>query len=190
MTFSDVRKLAIEIEHLIRQSEVRELPRKPGAEITDYRRQKKELSHRLLNAKIQRFSEIARTLFRSTTTPEEKKLLDKIAPLLSNVSPSADVLHFREVLRSIIALIPETLDEKKKDEEFQLPRNMPAEINEEVCADFHELKTCYASGAYRSSVILCGRILEAALHRKYFDVTGNDLLEKAPGIGLGNLIAK
>ncbi len=39
-------------------------------------------------------------------------------------------------------------------------------------------------------MILCGRVLETALHRKYFDATGNDLLEKAPGTGLGNLIAK
>jgi hypothetical protein len=28
------------------------------------------------------------------------------------------------------------------------------------------------------------------LHRKYFDVTKNDLLEKSPGMGLGNLVAK
>jgi hypothetical protein len=32
--------------------------------------------------------------------------------------------------------------------------------------------------------------LETALHRKYYEATGNDLLEKAPGIGLGSLIAK
>ena len=37
---------------------------------------------------------------------------------------------------------------------------------------------------------MCGRILETCLHRKYFDVTGFDVLEKSPGIGLGNLIAK
>jgi len=43
---------------------------------------------------------------------------------------------------------------------------------------------------YRSAIILCGRIMETALHRKYYDATGQDLLEKAPGTGLGNLIAK
>ncbi len=32
--------------------------------------------------------------------------------------------------------------------------------------------------------------METALHRKYFDATGQDILEKNPGIGLGNLIAK
>ena len=37
---------------------------------------------------------------------------------------------------------------------------------------------------------MCGRILEVALHRKYYEVTQNDALEKSPGIGLGNLIAK
>ncbi|HLC66504.1 MAG TPA: hypothetical protein VJK52_02585, partial [Candidatus Nanoarchaeia archaeon] len=38
--------------------------------------------------------------------------------------------------------------------------------------------------------VLCGRILETALHRKYYEATGQDILEKSPGIGLGNLIAK
>ena len=33
-------------------------------------------------------------------------------------------------------------------------------------------------------------MLEIALHRKYYELTKNDLLEKSPGIGLGNIIAK
>jgi hypothetical protein len=32
--------------------------------------------------------------------------------------------------------------------------------------------------------------LEVGLHRKYFDVTGHDILEKSPGIGLGKVVAK
>ena len=60
----------------------------------------------------------------------------------------------------------------------------------DVEADLNELQKCYDAGCYRSAVILCGRLLETALHRVYFDCTGNDLLEKSPGIGLGNLIAK
>ncbi|MDP6293945.1 MAG: DUF4145 domain-containing protein [Candidatus Woesearchaeota archaeon] len=63
-------------------------------------------------------------------------------------------------------------------------------ISEQVEADKAEIDICFNHGAYRSAVILCGRVLEAALHRKYFEATGKDLLEKAPGMGLGNLIGK
>lgn len=70
-----------------------------------------------------------------------------------------------------------------------LPR-FPFEIKEEIEADIHEAQTCYSANAYRACIILCGRILETALLRKYFDVTGRDLLETAPGIGLGKTIAK
>lgn len=66
----------------------------------------------------------------------------------------------------------------------------PEEIKSELCADADELEKCMNAGCFRSAVILCGRILETALHRKYFEMTNNDLLEKAPGIGLGNVIAK
>lgn len=64
------------------------------------------------------------------------------------------------------------------------------DIKDEVEADLKELSKCYASGCYRSVVMICGRILETVLHRKYYEITGNDALEKSPGIGLGKLIAK
>ncbi len=52
------------------------------------------------------------------------------------------------------------------------------------------MRKCFENGLYRSSVIMCGRILETALHRKYYEITGVDILEKNPGIGLGTLVAK
>ncbi|MBU0461498.1 MAG: DUF4145 domain-containing protein [Nanoarchaeota archaeon] len=67
---------------------------------------------------------------------------------------------------------------------------LPDDIRDEVTADTEEIKKCFDSGCYRSCIILCGRVLETALHRKYFEATGNDLLEKSPGIGLGNLVGK
>ncbi len=67
---------------------------------------------------------------------------------------------------------------------------LPPEITEEVEADIQEMRKCYDSNCFRSAVIICGRILETALHRKYFEATGIDALEKSPGIGLGKLIAK
>jgi hypothetical protein len=60
----------------------------------------------------------------------------------------------------------------------------------EVHADLKEIEQCFQAGCYRSCTILCGRILETVLHRKYYEVTGKDILETSPGIGLGSLIAK
>jgi hypothetical protein len=67
---------------------------------------------------------------------------------------------------------------------------IPPDIKADVMADISELEKCYATECYRSAAILCGRILETALHRKYYETTGLDVLEKNPGIGLGTLIAK
>lgn len=72
---------------------------------------------------------------------------------------------------------------------FAIP-NLHPDIKDEILADLQELNRCYSARCYRSTVIICGRILETVLHRKYYEVTGNDALEKTPGIGLGNLIAK
>lgn len=69
-------------------------------------------------------------------------------------------------------------------------RKLPDEVREEVKADLDELDKCMKHGCYRSSVVLCGRIIEVCLHAKYYKVTGFDILEKNPGIGLGTLIAK
>ncbi|MAG52687.1 MAG: hypothetical protein CMH62_01860 [Nanoarchaeota archaeon] len=73
---------------------------------------------------------------------------------------------------------------------FKLTSNLPKEIKDDMESDFKELEKCFSYDCYRSSVILCGRILETALHRKYYELSGNDLLEKSPGIGLGKIIAK
>lgn len=73
---------------------------------------------------------------------------------------------------------------------INVPASIPTDIKSEVSLDITELENAFNAGCYRASIILCGRILETCLHRKYFEATGNDLLEKSPGIGLGNLIAK
>ena len=69
-------------------------------------------------------------------------------------------------------------------------RGIPLDIKADVEADLDELDKCFKAGCLRSAVILCGRLLETALHRKYYESTGVDLLEKSPGIGLGKIIAK
>ena len=67
---------------------------------------------------------------------------------------------------------------------------LPEEIKDSVAADLNEIRKCFEAEAYRSCVVLCGRILETSLQRKYYEVTGIDLSETSPGIGLGKLIAK
>ncbi len=85
------------------------------------------------------------------------------------------------------------LTQKLRIEETQkisIPASIPSDVFGDIEADINEIQKCMAAGCHRSVAILCGRILEVLLHRKYFEITQNDLLEKSPGIGLGNLIAK
>ena len=64
------------------------------------------------------------------------------------------------------------------------------DVKEEMKADIEEMQKCFENECYRSAIILAGRVLEIALHRKYYEMTGQDILEKSPGIGLGKLVAK
>ena len=78
---------------------------------------------------------------------------------------------------------------KKETLQLGIPA-IPIDVRDDVAADIREIEKTFSSGCYRASTILCGRILETCLHRKYYDATGQDILEKNPGIGLGKLIAK
>tara|TARA_Y100000310_G_C20681537_1_gene816241 strand:- start:1772 stop:2518 length:747 start_codon:yes stop_codon:yes gene_type:complete len=104
---------------------------------------------------------------------------------------SKDLNKLDKTLKKIIS-ITKQLSFPKQDLErtFNIPTNLPIEISSDIKADITELNKCFNNNCYRSAIILCGRLLETALHRKYYEVTNNDLLEKSPGIGLGNIIAK
>lgn len=102
-----------------------------------------------------------------------------------------DLNMLDKTVEKIINLTKQLNSPKKELEKtFSTPTNIPEEIKEDIKADINELNKCFNNSCYRSSIILCGRLLETALHRKYYEVTNNDLLEKSPGIGLGNIIAK
>tara|TARA_Y100000034_G_scaffold29323_2_gene35335 strand:- start:2949 stop:3665 length:717 start_codon:yes stop_codon:yes gene_type:complete len=73
---------------------------------------------------------------------------------------------------------------------FIKPNNIPDAVQHEILEDIDELNRCYSSVCYRSAIILCGRILETCLFRKYYELTKKDLLATSPNIGLGKLIAK
>ncbi|MAF51197.1 MAG: hypothetical protein CMH64_03840 [Nanoarchaeota archaeon] len=86
--------------------------------------------------------------------------------------------------------LTKTIKTKTKTLTFSPPLELPLEIKDDILEDINELERCFNYSCFRSSIILCGRLLEISLHRKYYEITKNDLLEKSPGIGLGKIIAK
>ena len=117
---------------------------------------------------------------------------DKLNELIEAVPEidTNDIEKLKKVVAKIDLLIKQIEFPSEKEKLVYIPSKLPVDIKAEITADLNELEKCYSNKCYRSAVILCGRVLEIALHRKYFEVTGNDALEKSPGIGLGNLIAK
>lgn len=102
-----------------------------------------------------------------------------------------DLGKLDNMVKKMISLTKQlNFPKKELEKTFSMPGNIPVDIRTDIKADIEELNKCFNNGCYRSSVILCGRLLETALHRKYYEVTKNDLLEKSPGIGLGSIIAK
>jgi len=110
----------------------------------------------------------------------------ELMPDLDNKDPD----KLKKIIDKIEFIYKQLNIPKEIPNNIRIPQNIPSEIKAELAADIREMNKCFASQCYRSAVIMCGRILETALFRKYFDTTGQDLLEKAPGTGLGNLIAK
>ena len=106
---------------------------------------------------------------------------------LSETDPG-DVVSVKAVAEKLAERLPEL--KQASSLKLMAPSSIPPEIRSDVLADISEISRCFEAECYRSAVILCGRVLEVGLHRKYYEATGHDALEKSPGIGLGNLIAK
>ncbi len=167
----------------------------------DFKRKEQEYYQKEIGSGIKRIKDMLSTL---PNYGKETLFTDKIKSLLSNLEIIADInkinqkslegailsLNKLSELLEIIPGINNKQDEKiDKKEILELPK-IPKEIYEEIKANFEELLICFYNKCYRSSLILCGKILEIAMHRKYFEATSRDLLEKSPDIGLGNLLAK
>jgi hypothetical protein len=128
------------------------------------------------------------TIIQDNAIGQEKlnRLIEMIPELITK-----DIESLQKTVKKIDLLIKYVaFPAETKNSMVKIPKNIPSDIREDIVLDLEELDRCYKNKCYRSAVILCGRILEAALHRKYFEATGFDILEKNPGIGLGNLIAK
>ncbi|MFT4304192.1 MAG: hypothetical protein ACMXYG_06520 [Candidatus Woesearchaeota archaeon] len=131
-------------------------------------------------------------------TETYKKCLQQLQALINNpevpsrVNELLRILDYNDLDKNLAVLKElEKHDVKiSKDRIVISSSKLPDTIREEVNADIKELKKCFNAECYRSCVILCGRIMEVCLHAKYFKVTGFDILDKNPGIGLGKLIAK
>ncbi len=67
---------------------------------------------------------------------------------------------------------------------------LPRLLREEMEDDLLEMSKCFKHECFKASIILAGKLLETALHKVYYDKTGTDLLQTAPGISIGSLIKK
>lgn len=152
------------------------------AMLTDFKRNQDDYFRNAVYTAIRFLERDAVNL--GTVPPENIKDAEQIKALVDKLALTSDVSE----LKLIVGHIAELVSKIKFPKKTRIA--VPFDIRNDVEADLSELQKCYDAGCYRSTVILCGRLLETALHRKYFDATGNDLLEKSPGIGLGNLIAK
>ncbi|MFC1728541.1 DUF4145 domain-containing protein [Nanoarchaeota archaeon] len=127
------------------------------------------------------------------TKKEDEQKVTYVLDLISSIEKAQKEKDFTEMKR-LLKQVSETSSGLSEPAtavvSVQLSAKIPSEISDEIKTDLAEIQNCFNSSCYRSAVILCGRVLETALHRKYYDVTGKDILETSPGIGLGNLIAR
>lgn len=86
--------------------------------------------------------------------------------------------------------LSKSIKPESKKMDFNIKSNLPLEIRNEIEYDLRELERCFNYQCYKSSIILCSRILEIALHRKYYELTKEDLLENSIRINLSELISK
>lgn len=159
----------------------------------DYNKQKKESCKRLIKSNL---DIINQKVWEMMSINKEESNKPKLVDLLNiiellNEAKEKDDIQSMALLVNKIKQITSAMDIITPQAPIQIKiPELPEEIKEEMQADLDELKSCYQAGCYRSVVIICGRILETSLHRKYFEITGFDILEKNPGIGLGKLVAK
>ncbi len=141
--------------------------------IHDYKEQRAEYYRTLVKQSLAKIKDMSKDL------DEETK--SKVAKLESSLRVGDP--------KSMLSVVVD-LNLPKQAQPVDTNLKLPLEIKDDIFFDLAEVERCLQAEAYRSAMILCGRVLETALHRKYYEVTGKDLLETSPGIGLGNIISK
>jgi len=162
-----------------------------GDEFNFKKREREHYTREIENA-VKKLDAVLNESF--VVAPMEKRALTEAAMKIKELKKMINSKRFLEAtveIEKIFDIVPniKIADSDLPMTEFHLPY-VPRDIFSEVKASFNELVKCYEHNCYRSALILCGRILEIALHKKYFDLTGKDLLVKSPDIGLGNLVLK
>ena len=192
MTLKDFKINLERFEHLIKSIESSKSKLGKGAKkIFDFNEKKLEYS---ISSAKSAFDELKASLWGlSYLVAEDKSNEDVYLELIKDFK-ELEKNYNQNNLKKTLEIIEE-INKKKKIEDVKDDlgidlKYIPLDIRQDVNADLKELKKCYNAGCYRSTVILCGRLLESALHRKYYEITKQDILEKNPGIGLGTLIAK
>jgi hypothetical protein len=152
--------------------------------VFNFSSQKIEFHNNSIKASITRIKNLSLDLMLLIKDDQNNK--SKILMILDLIEK--DLIGKIDQIISLVKLLKEK--QKVKALNIKIPTHIPVEIKPDVTADLKELEKAYNAGCYRASTIICGRILETGLHRKYYEATGVDILEKNPGIGLGKLIAK
>lgn len=159
----------------------------------DFKRKEREYYSGEINSALRKLEALLSETF-VVAKEADRASLARVADKIKELKQKLNQKQFQEVLDAIDALSEITPNIKISESDlpksdFFLP-HVPREIYAEVKASFDELLKCYEHNCYRSSLILCGRLLEIIMHYKYKEKTNIDLLEKAPDLGLGNLILK
>ncbi|UCD20814.1 MAG: hypothetical protein JSW08_03510 [archaeon] len=150
----------------------------------DYQKTQEKYYGRELDNLTKKIKESFLTRQIQESSPTFKKFRE-INKLIQQKSPQS-LEKSKILLKDLYKNIPEA---PKKLMKFKLPL-IPKVIEPEVKSNLTEAEMCYNNNCYRSVLMLCAKILEIALHRKYYDITNKDMLEKAPDLTLGNLIKR
>ncbi len=145
--------------------------------VHDYKEQRADYYRTLIKNNVTKLKEMAKN-----ASEDIQKQVTEVEELSARGDPKA--------MLGIVAQLNFPKPHRPVNKSFYDNLKVPVEIKDDIFFDIAEAERCYNAEAYRSAMILCARILETALHRKYYDVTGRDLLETSPGIGLGNIISK
>ena len=88
-------------------------------------------------------------------------------------------------------IIIEKLDDYKKYEIAWETININDEnVKYDISLSYNEAIKAYLNRLYISSIVLCGKVIEIAIHFLYEKNNNEELLDKYPGIGLGKALGK
>ena len=187
MALGEFKKSVLELKTALSLAKSRGISLDSASEnkVYDFGKSKEDYYRKAVHTAMEMVRKRAGSLAVLGTDPANGALIAKINSLVMQLDTENDR---EKTVTKIISLIPEI--NEPKSEKIEKPNYIPEQIRADVTADIEEMNRTFNAGCYRSTAILCGRILEVALHMKYFQETGVDLLEKSPGIGLGKIVAK